>query len=155
MKAPEMTTLFHGSQCEAWMQAFYDMSMRDACQTSGVSTSALKRIRDKKGMPPWPFQGLKQGGEVNSMLWEEIRRHRETLVSTRGLPEAVRTVLLKAKDWGRLQRRLHDPSYEEFKQPREIAVENLVVMEEVPVFPEVDPVEWSYLYPGDEEIVFE
>jgi len=28
-------------------------------------------------------------------------------------------------------------------------------MEEVPVFPEVDPVEWSYLYPGDEEIVFE
>lgn len=155
MKSPEMTMLFRGSNSEAWMKAFYDMSMKDACQISGVSQSALKRLRDAKGMPTWPFQGLKQGGEVNSMLWEEIRRHRETLVSTRGLPEAVRTVLLKAKDWGRLQRKLHDPSYEEFKQPREIAVENLVVMEEVPVFPEVDPVEWSYLYPGDEEIVFE
>ena len=154
MKAPEMTTLFHGSQCEAWMQAFYDMSMRDACQTSGVSTSALKRIRDKKGMPPWPFQGLKQGGEVNAMRWEQIRRHREALLSVKDLPNAVRTVLLKAKDWGRLQRKLHDPSYKEFKQPREVVAER-VVLEEMPAFPEVDPEEWRYLYPGDEEIVFE
>ena len=144
-----MTMLFHGSRGESWMRAFYDMSMRDACHISGVSTAALKRIRDKKDLATWPFQGMKQGGEINAMEWELIRRHREALLATPDLPGPVRVILHKARDWGRLQRRIHDRSLPFESGP----------VEELPAFPSPDPAEWAFLYPGDdtacETLVFE
>jgi hypothetical protein len=137
MKSMEMTYLFHGMDGERWMRCFYDMSMRCACQISGVSTSALKRIRDKKGLPTWPFQGMKGGGEVNAMKWEAVRRHRAAVLELEGLPHVVKNVLIQARDWGRIQRRIHDSHREAPKA------------DEIPAFEERRAEEWAYLYPGD------